>query len=123
MLYCLIFTILFVPYPFLYFIFGIMKMNKVDSNVYSMIVGLTNTRIFPTDKMVLKITDLFYNSINLLYSNDHIIIFSSQYTTSTMSSSHYRNLLYRFSIVQIMNLFILSLKMLNMCSKKCTSIN
>ena len=62
-----------------------MKMNKVDSNVYSMIVGLTNTRIFPTDKMVLKITDLFYNSINLLYSNDHIIIFSSRYTTSTMS--------------------------------------
>jgi hypothetical protein len=123
MLYCFIFTILFVSYPFLYYIFGIMKMNKVDSKVYSMIVGLTNTRILPTDKMVLKIIDLFCNSINLLYSNDHIIIFSSRYTTSTMSSSHYRNLLYRFSIAQIMNLFIVSLKMLNMCSKKCTSTN
>jgi hypothetical protein len=123
MLYCLIFTILFVSYPFLYYIFGIMKMNKVDSKVYSIIVDLTNTRILPTDKMVLKIIDLFYNSINLLYSNDHIIIFSSRYTTSTMSSSHYRNLLYRFSIAQIMNLFIVSLKMLNMCSKKCTSTN
>lgn len=98
-------------------------MSKVAPKVYSNVVDLTNTKIFPSDKMVPKITYLFHDSIILSCSNDHIIICSSQYFASTMSSSHNTNLFYQFSIVRIKNLIIVFLKMFNMCLKKCNSAN
>ena len=98
-------------------------MSKVDHEVYPTVIDLTNTKIFPTDKMVLKIIYLFHDSINLSCSNDHIFIYSSQYFASTMDSPHNTNLFYQFSIVGIRNLIIVFSKMFNMCLKKCNSAN
>ena len=98
-------------------------MSKVDREVYPTVIGLINPKIFPTDKMVLKIIYLVHDSINLSCSKDHIFIYSSQYFASTMGSPHNTNLFYQFSIVRIRNLIIVFSKIFNMCLKKFNSAN
>lgn len=97
-------------------------MSEVNHKIDGIVLDLINSRILLTEKMTQK-TCLFYNSINLLYSNDYIMIFSSPHIVSTISSSHFTNSFYRSSILHIWNLIIASLNMFNMCSKKCTSVN
>jgi hypothetical protein len=85
-----------------------MKMRQVDRKVDSIVADLFDTRIFPTEKMTQNTSNLFHNSTNLLYSNDPVIKFSSQYIASAMSSPHYTNLFYRFSIIHIWSWIIIS---------------
>lgn len=119
----IVFTILFVPYSFLYYIFRIIKMREVNHKVDLVVSDLNNTMILPTDRMTQETSDRFHNSIDLLCSNNHIMIFASPYILSTMDSSHFTNLPYRFPILHIWNLIGTSLKRFDMCLKDCTFAN
>ncbi len=98
-------------------------MREVNHKVYSIVPDLINTMILPTDRMSQETSDRFHNSIDLSRSNNHIMIFASPYNVSTMDSSHFTNLPYRFSILHIWNLIGISLKRFNMCLKDCTFAN
>lgn len=111
----IVFTILFVPYSFLYYIFRIIKMMEVNHKVYSNVPNLINTMILPTDRMTQETSNRFHNSIDLLCSNNHIMIFASPYIVSTMDSSHFLNFPCPFPILHIWNLIGISLKKFNMC--------
>ena len=98
-------------------------MREVNHKVHSFVPDLINTMILPTDRMTPETSDLFHNSIDLLCRNDNIIIFASPYIISTMDSSHFTNLPYRFSILHIWNLIGVSLKRFNLCLIYCTFAN
>lgn len=98
-------------------------MMEVNHKVYSNVPDLISMMILPTDRMIQETSDRFHNSIDLSCSNNHIMIFASPYNVSTMDSSHFTNLSYRFSIIHIWNLIRISLKRFNMCLKYCTFAN
>lgn len=98
-------------------------MREVNHKVDLVVSDLNNTMILPTDRMTQETSDRFHNSIDLLCSNNHIMIFASPYILSTMDSSHFTNLPYRFPILHIWNLIGTSLKRFDMCLKDCTFAN
>ena len=93
-------------------------MMEVNHKVYSIVPDLISTMILPTDRMTQETSDRFHNSIDLLCSNNHIMIFASPYIVSTMDSSHFSNLPNQFPILHIWNLIGISLKRFNMCLKR-----
>lgn len=93
-------------------------MMEVNHKVYSIVPDLISTMILPTDRMIQETSDRFHNSIDLLCSNNHIMIFASPYIVSTMDASHFSNLPNRFPILHIRNLIGISLKRFNMCLKR-----
>ncbi len=93
-------------------------MMEVNHKVYSNIPDLISTMILPTDRMIQETSDRFHNSIDLLCSNNHIMIFASPYIVSIRDSSNFSNLLNRFPILHIWNLIGISLKRFNMCLKR-----
>ena len=93
-------------------------MMEVNHKVYSNVPDLISTMILPTDRMIQETSDRFHNSIDLLCSNNRIMIFASPYIVSTMDVSHFSYLPNRFPILQLWNLIGISLKRFNMCLKR-----
>jgi hypothetical protein len=91
---------------------------EVNHKVYSNVPDLISTMILPTDRMIQETSDRFHNSIDLLFSNNHIMIFASPYIVSIRDSSHFSNLPNRFPILHLWNLIGISLKRSNMCLKR-----
>ena len=98
-------------------------MRKVNHKVDSIVPDLINTRILPTDRTTPETSDHFHNSIDLLCSNNHIMIFTSPFIVSIMDSPHFTNLPHRFSILHIWNLIWISLNRFNICLIDCAFAN
>ena len=93
-------------------------MMEVNHKVYPIVPDLISTMILPTDRMIQETSDRFHNSIDLLCSNNRIMIFVSTYIVSIMDSFHFSNLPNRFPILLIWNLIGICLKRFNMCLKR-----